>query len=173
MTALAAAGGAVPHWLQVLIVQVVAFALLAWVLWKFVRPVLAKILDARAREIEKAFREAEDETGRIRKELSGVKEKLSQVGREAEQRIRAAVDEAQRARDQALADARARAQAELDKARREVQIERDKAVLELRHATTELTMQAAEHLVRASMNEAVQQELAEKYLADLEKVKKA
>lgn len=170
MIFLAAGGG--HSWLQVLAVQVIGFAVVAWILWKFVRPALGKALDARSGEIEKTFREAEEETARTRRELADVKEKLGRVGQEAEQRLKAAVEEAGRARDQALADAQARAQAELEKARREVQIEREKAVLELRHATTELTLQAADRLVQAAMNDAVQQKLVENYLAELEKVKK-
>ncbi len=59
-----------------------------------------------------------------------------------------------------------------DRARREAAIERDKAILELREEAARLTLAAADHLVRAAMNDALHEGLVERYLGRLDGVKK-
>ena len=53
------------------------------------------------------------------------------------------------------------------------QIERDKAVLELREEATSLTLRAAEHLVQSTMNDPIHEKIVDKYLAQLDTVKKS
>lgn len=167
-TALAAGGP-----LQTVIVQLIAFVLLLYILYRFVRPVLARILDQRARSIEETFLKIEKDTADTYRELTGTKEKLAQVEREVRERQEKALKEAQQARDRVLAEASAQVQAALEKARREIQIERDKAVLELRDEATNLTLRAADRLVQSAMNDSLQEDLVRRYLSRLDGVKKA
>lgn len=168
MTALVAAAGP----LQVFIVQLLAFAGLLFVLWRFVRPALARLLGERTRSFEEAFRKAEEENARVTRELAEARDRLDRVEEEARRRLDQVLEEARQTRDRVLAEAREQVQAALDKARREAAIERDKAVLELREEAARLTLAAAEHLVRSVMNDSLQESLVERYLARLEEIKK-
>ena len=169
MNASMLASGGPPAW----IVQSLGFAVVVFVLAKFVVPALKKILGGRTQGIEETFRKIEKDTRETADRLAEVKLKLSQLAEESQRRTKAAMDDAERTRARTLADAQAQVQAAMDKARREIQIERDKAVLDLRQQATQLTLQAAEHLVQSSMNDPLQEKLVATYLDRLDTVKKS
>lgn len=168
MTALVAAAGP----LQMFVVQLLAFAGLLAILWLFVRPVLARLLSERSRSFEETFRKAEEESARVSRELAETRERLARVEEEARRRLERVLEEARQARDRVLAEARDQVQAALERARREAAIERDKAILELREEAARLTLAAADHLVRSSMNDALHAGLVERYLSRLDGMKK-
>lgn len=157
---------------KMFILQVLGFAVVVFVLVKLVFPQLGKILGGRTKGIEETFHKIDQDTQDAVKRLEEIKGKLAQAGAESQKRLQAILDDAQKTRSQLLADANAQVQAAADKAKREIAIERDKAVLELRHAATDLTLRAADHLVQSTMNDALQEKLVTKYLSELDGVKK-
>ena len=157
---------------QTFIVQVLGFAALVLILVKLAFPALGKILGARTKGIEETFQEIDRDTQETAKRMAEIKEKLSQLEQESKRRLQAALDDAHATRTQLLADASSQIQAAAEKSVREIGIERDKAVLELRQEATNLTLQAADHLVQSTMNDALQEKLVTKYLAELDGVKK-
>ncbi len=167
MTPLSLAAGG---WLTPFISQALAFILAAVVLWVFVIPILKKVLGQRSDDVANSFRTAEDEAKAARSELETIKQKLTEVQKESQHRMDQALEEAKQARTQSLAEAQTRADTTLDKSLREIQIERDKAVLELRQTTATLTLEAADHLIRETMDEQTHVRIVEKYIEKLEKV---
>jgi F-type H+-transporting ATPase subunit b len=161
------------HALQAFIVQLLGFGLMVWLLVKFVRPVLSKALSDRSRGIEETFHRIEQDTAEASRRLADLKEKLSAIDQETRKRLEAMAHEADRTKAQTLADAQAQAEAILEKAHREIRIEGEKAVLELRHEATELTLRAAEELVQSTMNDQVQDRLVQNYLSKLEAARRA
>ena len=158
--------------LKTFLVQFFGFAVLVIVLVKLVFPQLGKILGGRTQGIDETFKKIDQDTQDAVKRLAEIKERLAQLTQESQRRLQAALDDAQKTRTQLLAEANAQVQASLDKAKREIQIERDKAVLELREEATNLTLQAADHLVQSAMTDALQDKLVTKYLNELDGVKK-
>jgi F-type H+-transporting ATPase subunit b len=157
---------------QAFVVQALGFAVVIAVLAKFVVPALKKTLGDRTSEIERTFRKIETDTAETSRRLSEIKDKLAHLKEESDRRTQAALDDANRTRAQALAEAGAQALAALEKARREIQIEREKTVLELREEATGLTLRAADALVQSLMNDPIHERLVAKYLDRLETVKK-
>ena len=158
---------------QAFIVQALGFAIVVFVLAKFVVPALKKILGGRTAEIEQTFQKIETETQETARQLAGIKLRLAQVTEESQRRMKAAMDDAERTRAQALVDAQAQAQAATERAKREIQTERDKAVLDLRQQAIELTLRAAEQLVQSTMNDPIHEKLVGKYLDQVDTVKKS
>ena len=154
------------------VLQVLGFAVVVFVLVKLVFPQLGKILGGRTKGIEETFHKIDQDTQETVKRIEEIKGKLAQAGEESKKRLQAILDDAAQTRTQLLADAHAQVEAAADKARREISIERDKAVLELRHEATDLTLRAADHLVQTTMNDALQEKLVTKYLNELDGVKK-
>jgi F-type H+-transporting ATPase subunit b len=157
---------------KMFVLQVLGFAVVVFVLVKLVFPQLGKILGGRTKGIEETFHKIDQDTQDAVKRLEEIKGKLAQAGAESQKRLQAILDDAQKTRTQLLADANAQVQAAADKAKREISIERDKAVLELRHEATDLTLRAADHLVQSTMNDTVHEKLVTKYLSELDGVKK-
>lgn len=162
----AAEGGS--HWLAQLISQLIGFILLVVVLLKFVKPALGKALGERTKGVEDTFRRIEEDTAKTTQELADVKRRLGEVQQESERRHRTAMEDAEKIRAQALGEAGQQAEAFVEKARREIQIEREKAVQDLRQEAEQLTMEAADHLVQATMNDALQQKLVDTYLGKVD-----
>lgn len=156
--------------LAMLISQIIAFVMVAFVLGKFVIPFLKKLLDKRSDEIKDTFERFEKQTAEASKELAEFKVKLADVAQEADRLRKEALAQAEKTRDQAIADAQQQAQATLERVRRDIRIERDKAVLELRQEAENLTLQAADHLVQSTMNEKIDQKLVDTYLNQVDSV---
>lgn len=170
MLVLIAAGHPTPT--QFLVVQILGFAALILILVKLAFPALGKILGARTKGIEETFQEIDRDTQETAKRMAEIKERLATLDQESKRRLQAALADAQATRNQVLADAGAQVQAAAEKSMREISIERDKAVLELRQEATNLTLQAADHLVQSVMTDALQEKLESKYLSELDGVKK-
>jgi F-type H+-transporting ATPase subunit b len=167
---LMAAGHPTPT--QFFVVQLLGFLALVIILVKLAFPALGKILGSRTKGIEETFQKIDSDTQETAKRIAEIKEKLATLDQESQRRLQAALADAQATRTQLLADANAQVQAAAEKSLREIQIERDKAVLELRQEATTLTLQAADQVVQASMNDALQDKLVTKYLSELDGVKK-
>ena len=166
-SALLAAGG----WVQMLIVQILGFALLAVILVKLVLPALGKVLGGRTKAIEDTFSKLEAETAAASRELEEIKRKLADVEKEAQRRQAAARADAEATSARAREDAERQAKAALEKGRREIEIERDKAVLELRQETERLTLAAAEHLAKTAVTDEIHRRLVDGYLDRIEGTK--
>jgi len=165
---LAMAGG-MPPWLTMLISQLLAFAILAAVLIKWVIPALRGILAGRTRGIQDRFDTLAREVKETSERLAAIRVKLADVESESKRRMQAALEEGARARDQALAEARAQVEAELAKARRTIEIERDKAVLELRAELARITLEVTERTVDGLMDEEIHGRIVEGYLEGLDR----
>ncbi len=164
---LAAGGYAAP-----LISQLIAFGVLAFLFWKFGLPFFAKLLGDRTKSVEDQFAKLEQETQKTAQAVAELKQKLASVDAESKRRIEAAVAEGTRLRDQALADARAQAEGELARVKRDIQIERDKALLELRAEVVRLTVLATEGALDAVITPQVHEKMVDKYLGGLEQAAK-
>ncbi len=133
---------------------------------------LGKILGARTQEIEETFKKIDQDTQETSKRLAEMKDKLAHLTQESQRRLDAALADAENTKAQLLSEAAAQVQAAFAKVKNEIQIERDKAVLELRQEATRLTLEAAEHLVQTTMSDPIHENIVDKYLIQLDSVKK-
>jgi F-type H+-transporting ATPase subunit b len=158
---------------NVIIVQVFAFALLAFFIVKFGFPVLRKALASRQQEVADTFSRLERETKEASDRIAELKTRLAGMDEESKKRIQQALDEGAKAKAQSLTEANAQAAAELEKAKRAIGIERDKAVMELRTEVAHLTLESAEKTIDAMMNEKLHGRIVEWTLDGMEKAVKS
>jgi F-type H+-transporting ATPase subunit b len=156
---------------QTFVVQCLGFAVLVFVIVKLVLPQLGKILGARTHEIEETFKRLDRETQDASKQLAEIKDRLARLTEESKRRLDAALADAEKTKAQLAAESAGQVQAAMAKAVSEIEIEREKAVLELREEASALTLRAAEALVRSTMNEQIHEKLVAQYLKQLESVK--
>lgn len=153
-------------------VQVLGFVILVGVLLKLAVPVLGKVLGARTKEIEDTFTKIERDTQETAKKLAEMKDKVAHLTEESKRRLDAALADAAATKARMMEESARQVQAAFAKATSEIEIEREKAVLELRHEATQLTLRAAEHLIQATMNDQVHEQLMAKYVTQLGMVKR-
>ena len=156
---------------QTFVVQCLGFAVLVFVIVKLVLPQLGKILGSRTHEIEETFQRLDRETQETSKQMAEIKDKLARLTEESKRRLDAALADAEKTKAQLMAESAGQVQAASAKAVSEIEIEREKAVLELREEASALTLRAAEALVRSTMNEQIHEKLVAQYLKQLEAVK--
>jgi F-type H+-transporting ATPase subunit b len=167
VTWLMLASGGGPWW-KATLVQMFGFAILLGILVKLVVPAVRGILGGRTKGVEDTFAKLEKDTAEAARALAEQKKKLADIELESKARHAAAKADAEQTRARSLADAAATAQFIQEKARREIQTERDKAVLDLRREVERLTMEAADHLAQKAMNDGIQGKLVDGYLGNLE-----
>ncbi len=152
--------------LPVLVAQIVNFLVLLLVLYLVAYKPILRMLDERSRRIREGLSAAEQS-----------KERATEANREAQEQIEAARREGQAivaqaqqvsARIQAEGRQQAQTQAEalLERARGEIQLERDNAIAELRREFADLTVTAAEKVIGQSLDRAAHRRLIDQTLAE-------
>ncbi|HJO48250.1 MAG TPA: F0F1 ATP synthase subunit B [Candidatus Scalindua sp.] len=131
--------------------SIISFLILMVILYKYALPAITGILDARQEKIKGDIDQAEKLRGDAEKLKGEYQKKVIKAEEEAEGKIQAAVVKAKEISDgivkegnQAAADNRAKAQLGID-------IERKKALAELRNQVVDLTILSSSKLIQQSM----------------------
>lgn len=156
---------------KVVALQVIAFVLLFVALKKFAFPVLAKMLSDRADKIRDTYAKLEAEKAELARLTKQAQEKLAGIEREAQARLDAAVQAGTAQRTAILEEATAAAVKILAKAKSEIEVERAKAIEEIRQEMVRLSLDAAERLVKQQLTASKHEELVERFITELDKVK--
>jgi F-type H+-transporting ATPase subunit b len=147
--------------LPLLLAQVVDFFILLGLLYLFLYKPVLKMLDDRSKKVEESMKQTE-----------AIKEQLARTEEESQKRINAASKEGQNiiasaartgeeVRKQALEDAKKDAETVIERARAEIQHERDEAIGELRREFADLTILAAEKVIDKSLDKEAHRKLIE------------
>lgn len=153
-----------------LIAGVLAFLIVFFFVWRKALPTINKTLEARQQAITGQLTEAEEAKREAESLLADYKAQLADAKTEGNRII----EEARAAGEQLKSDIVARAEEEasqtLAKAREEAQSEKARALAEARREVGEISVGLAEKIVGGSLDGKMQQDLIDRYLADLEKL---
>ncbi len=149
--------------------EVVSFAVLFFVLYKFAFPGILSILEEREKKIKDSLDQAERHRSEAEQRLKEYEAKLSAAGKEAEGILAAAKERAQRLLDENEQRLTVEADRIKGDAAREIENERRKAVQDIRNQTTDLALMVAEKVVQRSLTEADQRKFADEALEALSK----
>jgi F-type H+-transporting ATPase subunit b len=153
-----------------LIAGILAFLIVFFFVWRRALPSINKTLEARQQAITGQLSEAENAKREAESLLADYKAQLADAKAEGNRII----EEARAAGEQLKADIVARAEEEasqtLAKAREEAQTEKARALAEARREVGEISVGLAEKIVGGSLDGKMQQDLIDRYLADLEKI---
>ncbi len=156
---------------KVVLLQLLAFVLLYVALKKWAFPVLAGMLKERADNIRDTYAKLEKEKEELARLTKLAQEKLAGIEKEAQAKVDAAVREGTAQKQAILDEAGASAARLLAKAKSEIEVERAKAVEEIRQEMVRLSLEAAERLVKSQLTASKQEELVERFIAEIEKVR--
>ncbi len=149
-----------------LIAQVVNFGILFLVL-RFVafKPIM-RMMDARSNKIKDSLEQAE----RIKQQADMAEQETAKKIAEAAQEARNIVEQAMASgnavRQKAQIEAKADAEKLIAQAKVQIDQERDEAIGELRKEFADLTMMAAEKVIRRSLDKEAQRQLIDQVLKD-------
>jgi len=153
------------HWPS-LIVYLVNFSILLVILYLVAYKPILRVLDQRSNRIQESLEQAE----RVQREASEQQTAFERQVAEARRESQAQFEGAQQRINQYEQEQRQRAdgivEAELTRARAEIQRERDIAVEELRESFGALAVTAAERIIRRSLDENAHREIINEVLEE-------
>jgi F-type H+-transporting ATPase subunit b len=152
-------------WLYQLINFLLLTAILGFILNKYIRPFLRK----RAENIQKSFEEIE----KGKQEIEGLKKdyqaQLDHIKEKSREEINRAVIEGNQLREGIVTKADKDAMDIVEKARHEIEHEKNRALSEVRNSVVSLSMSAARHLIKKEIDEKANKKLVEDFIDDLQK----
>lgn len=155
-----------------LLAQVVTFLIGMGLLWKIAWGPLTRLLRERRARIQQDLQTAErakQDMGRLKTEYE---QQLAQIQTKANELFAQAERDGQAAREQLLQVAQEEARRLTEKTRRQLEEEKVRLVKELRSEVGNLSILAAERLVRQTVDERVQAQFLEELFRDLDKYSK-
>lgn len=157
---------------QTLLTQIISFGILFLILRVVAFKPLMRILDERSKRIKESMEQAEIVKEQAEKAGEDTKKQMEQAGREVQERINKAKQLGEEFRQQAEAEARREAETILNRARTEIQHERDEVIDEIRKEFAELTILSAEKVISRSLDKEAHREIIDKVLEESSSLKK-
>ncbi len=149
-----------------LIAQLINFTILLIVLgWAF-KKFLFPMLDERRKRIQEGLEASDEAKKRLAQTETETAAELDKARQEGQGLIGQAQQMSARIQEEARQSARAETETLLERARSEIQLERDAAIADLRREFADLTITAAERVIRRSLDRTAHRELIEEVLAE-------
>lgn len=154
----------------------IGLAIWTWVLflltlgilaWK-VFPLIAGGLEERQRKIQEAIDTAREDREEARRLVEEQTRELSRARQEAQRLLEETREAAGRLRGELVADAEAEKADILERARREMDRERQRVLEQLREETVDISLAAAERLIKARLDSEGDRRLVREYIGSLE-----
>ena len=149
--------------------EVLSFAILLFVLYKFAFPGILSALEEREKKIRDSLDQAERHRTEAERKLKEYEAKLAAASKEAEGILVAAKERAQRLMEENEQRLTTEAERIKGDATREIDHERRKAIQDIRTQTTDLALMVAEKVIQRSLNDADTRRLADEALDALAK----
>jgi F-type H+-transporting ATPase subunit b len=149
--------------------EIVSFAILLFVLYKYAFPGILSALEEREKKIKDSLDQAERHRSEAERKLKEYEAKLNMAAKEAEGILAATKERAQRLMEENEQRMTAEAERIRGDAMREIDHERRKAIQDIRAQTTDLALMVAEKVVQRSLTEADHRKFADDALEALSK----
>ncbi|HEX9280598.1 MAG TPA: F0F1 ATP synthase subunit B [Gemmatimonadales bacterium] len=146
----------------------VVFGILLVVLWRLAWPAILRSVEERERRIQHQLDEAEKARAEAARYLEEQRRALELARSEAQEILSKAKGVATKEREALLARTREEQEQLLDRARREIEAEKEKAILALRKEAVDLAIAAASKLIEQQLDDDANRRLVLEYLASLE-----
>ena len=148
---------------KMVFIQAIGFLILLVLMKKFLFGKIKDIIKSRADEIKDTYKKSEDDRTEAARLKEDYQQKAVKADEAAEAKIQAAVDKAKSVGDQMLKEAQQAVADEKTKANQNIELERKKALAEVRNQVVDLTILSTSRLIKQS----TQRETAEKLVDDV------
>jgi len=150
----------------------VVFGILLVLLWRFAYPAILKSVEERERRIQKQLEDAEKANAEAQRLLEEHKKQIAAAHHEAQDILAKAKAVSQKERETLLAKAREEYDALLSRARKDIDTEKEKAILALRREAVDLSIAAASRVIEANLDTEANRKLVTEFLESLGKAEK-
>ena len=158
--------------LQTLIAQLINFTILFVLLYFVAYKPLMRMLDGRSGKVKESMEQTEYIKEQAAKAEEEATKRIEEASKEGQKILKQAMEAGEEARLKAQQEAKEEAGALIDKARTEIQHERDEAVEELRKEVADLAIMAAGKVVGRSLDKEAHIKLIDEVLDEAPGLKK-
>lgn len=153
-----------------LVVQLIAFLVFTWLLWKFAVGPIVKVLDQRQERIGESMAAAERMQAELTSTQSRNEEVLLEARRDAQEILATARQNGEQMMTRARDEANAQAETYLTRAQESLRQETEQARQQLRREVADLAVLAAGRIIRKELDPQAQSRLIEQTLSDASRV---
>jgi len=154
---------------KLLIAQIVNFAIVVWVLYRFALKPLMKILEKRNAEISKSLDDAKQMEVNLMMSAQEKANLITAAKKEANAIIEASRIDGSKQAQELLEKAKSEVNAVVTSAKQQIADEKEKMLAESRKEIGELVINVTEKVLRGTMNQEIDKNLIAKSLTDLDK----
>ena len=147
--------------------EILSFAILFWVLYKYAFPPILETLETRERKIRESLDQAEQSRATAEQKLKEYETKLQFAAKEAEALMAEAKQKAQRLLDENQQRLRADSERIKEEATQDIERERRKAVEDIKGQTADLAILVAEKVIGRSLSDDDHRRFAHEALAEV------
>jgi F-type H+-transporting ATPase subunit b len=148
--------------LNLLLAQLVNFAIVLLVLYKFAYKPILKILNDRTKKIEKGLKDSEEATKKLENISLSEKEILARAKKEAQEIIKKADESAKSNREVAVLETKSEAEKMLATAKKQIEQEKEKMIGEIKAEVADLVVAATGKIIGEKLDKKKDKELIEK-----------
>jgi F-type H+-transporting ATPase subunit b len=145
----------------------ICFAAVAFLLSRYAFPKLRETVQARENTIQNALEETEKSKNEAQKLLEDYKKQLAEARSEANRVIEDSRRQGEEVRKEVIARAEKEAEGVVERAREQIEAERDRTVQELQGTIAELSIDLAEKVVGRSLDGQAQRDMVDAYIKEV------
>lgn len=153
--------------LSTLIIQMIGFAILFFVLKKYVFGMIAQAIEDRKRDIRDRMDGLDSDRAELDRLHAEARRRLEEIEAEAREKVQAAVEQANAERGRILEETQQAADRELEKARNTIRREKEHAVKELRAQVGDLAVEIAGRVLNSTLDAAEHRKVVDEFIAQI------
>lgn len=153
--------------LSTLIIQMIGFAVLFFVLRKYVFGFIAQAIEDRKRDIRDRMAGLDADRAELDRLHEEARRRLEEIETEAREKMQAAVDHANEERGRILEQTQQDAERELEKARNTIRREKELAVAELRAQAGDLAVEIAGRILNSKLDATEHRKVVDEFIAQM------
>ena len=150
-----------------IVVTIANLFILVLILKKFLWKPVKKVVAERQNQVESIYKEATDSRDAAERDRLLYEEKLNNAQNEAEDIVRTATQKADRLSDEIVNEAKEKAVQTMKRAEEDIELEKKKAMNELKNEISGISVQIAESVVGREINEEDHRELIDSFTDSL------
>lgn len=149
---------------ELLITQIINFAILLFLLQRFLYKPMLNMLQERRERIRDSLAEAERVRAEAEQQRQQYERELARQRQESQERIQRAMRASEEAREQIIAEARREAEEIKARAREEIEYERRQTLEQLRMQVADLAILAARKVLDGALDDKIQRHLIQEFI---------
>lgn len=153
--------------LSTLIIQMLGFAVLFFVLRKYVFGIIAQAIEDRKRDIRDRMAGLDADRAELDRLHEEARRRLEEIETKAREKMQAAVDQANAERGRILEQTQQDAERELEKARNTIRREKEYAVAELRAQVGDLAVEIAGRILNSTLDATEHRKVVDEFIAQM------